>query len=173
MPRTQNQSTQSTGTVDHQVGDASGTGHVTEPRMPERTRILRPGLWVEAMVAMLSDFAFRLYLGLMTCADDEGWLLWRPSTLAAHLLRFTPVGRREAALEKGAAELSAAGLLVVHDCGCAYSALPKPGLPREGREPRGYGPPLPRVPRESGRVRTGRYESRIGIGIGVGFRVGL
>lgn len=120
MPRTQNQSTQSPGTVDHDVGDASGTGHVTEPRMPERTRILRPGLWVEAMVAMLSDFAFRLYLGLMTCADDEGWLLWRPSTLAAHLLRFRPIGRREAALAKGAAELSAAGLLVVHDCGCSY-----------------------------------------------------
>ena len=106
--RTPNQSTQSTGTVDHEVWDASGTGQVTEPRMPERTRILRPGLWVEAMVAMLSDFAFRLYLGLMTCADDEGWLLWRPSTLAAHLLRFRSVSRREAALEKGAAELSAA-----------------------------------------------------------------
>jgi hypothetical protein len=120
MPRTQNQSTESSGTVDHEVGDASGTGHVTEPRMPERTRILRPGLWVEAMVAMLSDFAFRLYLGLMTCADDEGWLLWRPSTLAAHLLRFRHLGRREAALDKGAAELLAAGLLVVHDCGCAY-----------------------------------------------------
>ena len=119
MPRTPNQSTRSTRTVDHEVPEGSGTD-LTEPRMPERTRILRPGLWVEAMVAMLSDFAFRLYLGLTTCADDDGWLLWRPSTLAAHLLRFRHLGRREATLEKGAAELLAAGLLVVHDCGCAY-----------------------------------------------------
>jgi hypothetical protein len=88
--------------------------------MPARTRILRPFLWVDATVAKLSDSAFRLYLGLTTCADDEGWLLWQPSTLSANLYRFRPVGRREAALEKGATELAAAGLLVVLDCGCAY-----------------------------------------------------
>ena len=49
--------------------------------MPERTRILRPSLWVDATTGTLSDNAFRLCLGLNTCCDDEGWLPWRPPTL--------------------------------------------------------------------------------------------
>ena len=93
---------------------------MTEPRMPERTRILRPALWSEAATATLSAESFRIYVGLTTCADDDGWTLWRPATLAAHLLPYQPVVRRERLMEKARADLVAAGLLVVHPCGCAF-----------------------------------------------------
>ena len=91
----------------------------TAPRMPERTRLLRPSLWVEATTARLSAEAFRAYLGLATCADDGGLLLWRPPTLAAHLYRFLPVRQRDKMLAKCAEELVEAGLLILHPCGCA------------------------------------------------------
>jgi len=120
MPRTQNQSTQSTGTVDHEVGDASVTGHPTEPRTPERTRILRPSLWSAAATATLSADSFRNYLGLATHADDDGWTLWRPETLAALLLPYQPVRRRERLMAQTRSDLIAAGLLIVHPCGCAF-----------------------------------------------------
>lgn len=102
--------------------DASARVVGAEPRMPARTRILRPSLWVDARTAQLSPETFRTYLGLTTCADDEGWLLWRSATLAAHLLRYVAVGRRAAAILRAENELTKAGLLVVHSCGCA--ALP-------------------------------------------------
>ena len=88
--------------------------------MPVRTRVLRPALWVDPATATLSAEAFRIYLGLATCTDDNGWLLWRPQTLAAQLLRFQPVARRERRLAQAMSELVAAGLLVVHPCGCAF-----------------------------------------------------
>lgn len=93
---------------------------MTEPRMPERTRILRPALWVDSTSARLHPESFRIYLGLATCCDDDGWTLWRPDTLAAHLLRYQSVGRRLGMLAKAQAELVAAGLLDIRDCGCAY-----------------------------------------------------
>jgi hypothetical protein len=57
---------------------------------------------------------------LATCSDDAGWTLWRPDTLAAHLLRYQPVGRRSNLFAKAQADLVAAGLLLIHDCGCAF-----------------------------------------------------
>jgi len=120
MPRTPNQSTQSTGTVDHEVGDASGTGHLTEPRMPERVRLIRPAMWSEAPTATLSAESFRIYLGLATRTDDGCWTLWRLGTLAALLLPYQSVRRRERLVEKAEADLIAAGLLIVYPCGCAY-----------------------------------------------------
>ena len=95
---------------------------MTEPRMPVRTRIMRPALWIDAATATLSDGSFRLYLGLTTCSDDDGWLLWRPETLAAHLCRFQPLRQRERWLESGRRELAEKGLLVVHECGCGFLA---------------------------------------------------
>ena len=90
--------------------------------MPERTRILRPSLWIDATTATLPDVAFRLYLGLATCADDEGWLLWRPATLGAHLFRYLAPDERAPLLDSGSTALREAGLLIVHDCGCAELA---------------------------------------------------
>ena len=90
-----------------------------EPRMPERTRILRPSLWIDPATAELPAEAFRLYLGLATCCDDTGWLLWRPDTLAAQLYRYAGIARRQRTLRDAAAKLTAAGLLTVHECGCA------------------------------------------------------
>ena len=99
---------------------SAGSPAPTEPRMPERTRILRPSFWSDAVPGQLSDAEFRLYLGLATCADDEGWTLWRPATLAAHLYRFQSVKRRERQLELNANGLVEAGLLEFHPCGCAF-----------------------------------------------------
>jgi hypothetical protein len=60
-----------------------------------------------------------LLLGLTTLADDEGWMLWRPSDIAATLYPFDPVRKRETALERRAKLLVADGLLVIRECGCA------------------------------------------------------
>lgn len=99
---------------------SSASATTAEPRMPERTRILRPSLWIDATTATMTDSAFRAYLGIATCADDDGWLLWRPPTLAAHLLRYLAPARRTRLLAKATDELREAGLLMVHDCGCAF-----------------------------------------------------
>jgi len=120
MPRPPAESTRSAGAVDHEASEASVTGHLTEPRMPERTRILRPSLWSEAATAALSADSFRNYLGLATHADDDGWTLWRPETLAALLLPYQPVRRRERLMAQTRSDLIAAGLLIVHPCGCAF-----------------------------------------------------
>lgn len=89
------------------------------PRLPERTRIVRPSLWTDEATGRLTPEARDLYLGLATRADDEGWLLWRPATLGAHLLSYLPIPRRGRVLERGQAALTAAGLLIVNACGCA------------------------------------------------------
>ena len=92
---------------------------MSEPRMPERTRILRPSLWIDEATGSLAAEVFRLYLGLTTCADDAGWLPWKAGTLAAHLYRYESAKRRERLLGDGAVKLVDAGLLVLHACGCA------------------------------------------------------
>lgn len=93
---------------------------MTEPRMPERTRILRPSLWSDSATATLSADSFRNYLGLATHADDDGWTLWRSETLAALLLPYQPVRRRERLMAQTRSDLIAAGLLIVYPCGCAF-----------------------------------------------------
>jgi hypothetical protein len=91
-----------------------------EPRMPNRTRVLRPSLWIDASTGGLSAEAFRLYLGLATVADDAGYLLWRPDTLAAHFYRFLWPDEREATLKNAAIEILRAGLLEIYDCECIH-----------------------------------------------------
>jgi len=120
MSRTPNQSTQSTGTVDYEVPEGNVTSRLTEPRMPERVRLIRPAMWSEAPTATLSAESFRIYLGLATRTDDGCWTLWRLGTLAALLLPYQSVRRRERLVEKAEADLIAAGLLIVYPCGCAY-----------------------------------------------------
>jgi hypothetical protein len=59
-------------------------------------------------------------VGVTTVADDEGWLRWNLAEIGAALYPYTPPGRRDRGVEKRAARLVDAGLLVIHDCGCAF-----------------------------------------------------
>ena len=61
---------------------------MTEPRMPSRVRLHRPDLWRDETTGRLAPAARDLYCGLSTLTDDRGWLLWRPATIAAQLLRL-------------------------------------------------------------------------------------
>ena len=90
-----------------------------EPRLPERTRLLRPGLFEQEDSGPLPGEAFKLYVGLSTCSDDEGWLLWRPANIAARLYPYLPIVKRTKLLERERERLEAAGLLMVYECRCA------------------------------------------------------
>jgi hypothetical protein len=60
-------------------------------------------------------------------ADDRGLLLWRPEGIGAALYPYDAMADRETDLARRAVALVAAGLLVIHACGCAT-------LPRFGRD---------------------------------------
>lgn len=104
------------------------------PRMPSRTRLVRPDHWRDEATGRLSPDARDAYLGLSTISDDEGWLLWRPATIAAGLYPYQSPARRERDLARRAEILGTAGLLELHDCGCAHLPRMKRDLAVRGGE---------------------------------------
>jgi hypothetical protein len=100
---------------------------VTEPRQPQRTRLVRPDLFRDETTGTLRPAQLVLYLGLATVADDEGWLLWQPASIAAVLAPYAAPGRRVRDLERNADVLASVDLLRVLPCGCAV-------LPRSKRD---------------------------------------
>ena len=89
------------------------------PRMPVRTRLLRPDIFSDDVTGMLAPATLLAYLGLGTRADDAGFLVWRPAALAAAVMPYINSGRRQRDFGRIAAELVEAGLLRILDCGCA------------------------------------------------------
>jgi len=100
---------------------------MTEPRQPERTRLVRPDLYRDEVTGPLTPAQRDAYLGIATLTDDSGWALWRPQAIAASIYPYVSPAKRVRDLEARAATLRAAGLLVLFDCGCAY-------LPRAKRD---------------------------------------
>jgi len=89
------------------------------PRMPVRTRLLRPDIFSDDVTGTLAPATLLAYLGLGTRADDAAFLVWRPAALAAAVMPHTNSRRRQRDFERIAAELVEAGLLRVLECGCA------------------------------------------------------
>jgi hypothetical protein len=93
---------------------------MSEPRTPSRTRLVRPDLFRAESTGRLSSLARDIYLGLATVSDDAGWLLWRPAAIAATILPYRGPTRAQRDLDRAREDLVAVGLLVLHQCGCAY-----------------------------------------------------
>jgi hypothetical protein len=90
------------------------------PPAPSRTRMVRPGFYRSSLTGSLPPDCRDLLIGLTTCADDEGWLLWQPSELAAWIYPYAPAAKRLRDLERRAQRLVDAGLVVIKACGCAF-----------------------------------------------------
>lgn len=88
------------------------------PRTSIRTRLLRPDLFSDDVTGTLAPATLLAYLGLSTRADDAGFLVWRPATLAAAVMPYGNPSRRGRDLERIATELVEAGLLRILPCGC-------------------------------------------------------
>ena len=54
-----------------------------------RQRMIRPEIWESEQIIILSDFQFRIYIGLISHADDEGRLKGNPALLAAKIFPAT------------------------------------------------------------------------------------
>lgn len=54
-----------------------------------RQRMIRPEIWSSRQVASLTHFQFRVYLGLISLADDEGRVTANPVILAATLFPYS------------------------------------------------------------------------------------
>ena len=89
------------------------------PRMPVRTRLLRPDIFSDDVTGTLAPGTLLAYLGLGTRADDAAFLVWRPAALAAAVMPYANARRRQRDFERIAAELVEAGLLRILECGCA------------------------------------------------------
>jgi hypothetical protein len=100
---------------------------MSEPRMPNRVRLVRPDLYRDPITGRLAPDARDLYLALTTLADDAGWMLWQPEAIAATILPYAQPSRRVGILGRRSGPLVAAGLLIIHECGCAT-------LPRQARD---------------------------------------
>lgn len=92
----------------------------TEPPPPSRVRLIRPAFYRSARTGALPPDVRDLMIGLITTVDDEGWLLWRLTELAAALYPYEPPARRLRDIKRRADVLVEAGLVIVHDCGCAF-----------------------------------------------------
>lgn len=90
------------------------------PPAPSRVRVVRPQFYRSAVTGSLRPDVRDCLIGLMTVADDEGWLLWSLDELATTMYPYTPPRRRLRDLEARADVLVAAGLLVIETCGCAH-----------------------------------------------------
>jgi len=101
------------------AGSSSMTTSQPAPRMPVRTRLLRPDIFSDDVTGTLAPATLLAYLGLATRADDAAFLVWRPAALAAAVMPYTSSGRRGRDFERITAELVEAGLLRILDCGCA------------------------------------------------------
>ena len=91
-----------------------------EPPPPSRTRMVRPSFYRSEQTGGLPPDVRDLLIGLMTVADDEGWLLWRPGSIAATLYPFDAHAKRVKSLERRVSQLVEAELLDIKECGCAY-----------------------------------------------------
>ncbi|MDO8484479.1 MAG: hypothetical protein Q7S35_05990 [Candidatus Limnocylindrales bacterium] len=89
------------------------------PRIPSRTRLLRPDIFADDVTGTLAPATLVAYLGLATRADDGGFLMWHPVALAAAVMPYADPQGRPQELERIADELVAVGLLLIHACGCA------------------------------------------------------
>jgi len=82
--------------------------------------MVRPQFYRSEATGSLPPDVRDCLIGITTITDDEGWLLWRPAEIAAVLYPFAPARRRLRDLERRAQRLIDAGLVEVHDCGCAF-----------------------------------------------------
>lgn len=94
-----------------------------------RIRQVKPEFFADADVSALPYAVRLLYIGLWCCADDAGWIEWRPERIAHDLFGYEPRARREGHLAEWSALLVASGHLAIYDCGCACI----PTLPRHQR----------------------------------------
>lgn len=94
-----------------------------------RIRQVRPEFWTDETMAALSPAVRLFYIGLWNVADDAGWMEWRPSRIGAVLFPYESAKRRQRDIDAWSEALSAAGRLVIHECGCAQI----PTLPRHQR----------------------------------------
>jgi len=50
-----------------------------------RQRMIKPEIWASEQVHAMSDFQFRVYVGLVSAADDEGRLKANPALIASFI----------------------------------------------------------------------------------------
>jgi hypothetical protein len=78
-----------------------------------RIRTIKPELWQDERLAGLGDFEHRLYIGLLTQADDEGRTSANPNLIRARVFPFDP--RPPESFAPGLAALEAAALIQLYD----------------------------------------------------------
>jgi hypothetical protein len=89
------------------------------PPTPSRVRMVRPVFYRSELTGSLAPDLRDLLIGLTTMADDEGWMVWAPSEIAATLYSYQSARRRLRDLERRTIRLVEAGLLTIEPCGCA------------------------------------------------------
>ena len=50
-----------------------------------RQRMIKPEIWASEQVSAMNDFQFRVYIGLVSAADDEGRLKANPALIASYI----------------------------------------------------------------------------------------
>ena len=50
-----------------------------------RQRMIKPEIWASEQVSAMNDFQFRVYVGLVSAADDEGRLKANPALIASYI----------------------------------------------------------------------------------------
>lgn len=141
------------------------------PPTPSRVRVVRPGFYRSAATGSLPPDVRDLLIGLTTLSDDEGWLIWQPAELAAWIYPYAPAGKRLRDLERRAARLIDAGLVIVEPCGCAFLPTLKEqhGVKGGNKSTAIWGWHLRH---ESGQVRTETDESVSGSSSSLGSSLG-
>jgi hypothetical protein len=81
----------------------------------KRPRLLYPSLWDSEKVACLSNEAFRLYIWMLTQADDDGRSDWFPGRIASGPWLANPIPVADAV--NIIKEVGAAGLAVLYEFG--------------------------------------------------------
>lgn len=85
-----------------------------------RIRSVKPEFWKDEVIASLPYPVRLLYIGLWNCADDAGFLEWRPARLGADLFPYEPAARRERNIAEWGAKLVVAERLRLYEhCRCA------------------------------------------------------
>lgn len=117
------------------------------PDVP-RIRTLKPEHKAHRKVGLLSDRAYRLWVGLVTEADDEGRFIAEPSQLLASVFPYQR-RLREAQVEGALGEIAATGLVGLYVVtGTRYGVFPS--WPEHQRISHPVSSALPTPPEDSG-----------------------
>ena len=91
-----------------------------------RQRMIWPEIWDSEQVADLTDFEFRIYIGLISHADDDGRLPANPVVLASKIFTMAAKENTPAKIRSAIERMEMLKLVAVYGGGDrAYVAHPK------------------------------------------------